>query len=119
MLPEGTVKVSESAFSPLMIYITVETKADPEALAQYMAESDDYKYGGSSFESWLYSLQLVDKEGHLIETGGIGLEASNQESAKFLYSYQENLPDELWLAPVYNEDEPADMSEAVLVRSAK
>ena len=52
-------------------------------------------------------------------TGGIGLETFNQESAKFLYSYQENLPDELWLAPVYNEDEPADMSEAVLVRSAK
>ena len=119
VLPEGTVKVSETAFSPLMIYITVDTKADPEALAKYMTESDDFQYGGSSFESWLYSLQLVDSEGKLIETGGIGLETFNQESAKFLYSYQENLPDELWLAPVYNEDEPADMSEAVLVRAAQ
>lgn len=119
VLPEGTVKVSETAFSPLMIYITVDTKADPEALAKYMAESDDFQYGGSSFESWLYSLQLVNSEGKLIETGGIGLETFNQESAKFLYSYQENLPDELWLAPVYNEDEPADMSEAVLVRAAQ
>lgn len=119
VLLEGTVKVSETAFSPLMIYITVDTKADPEALAKYMAESDDFQYGGSSFESWLYSLQLVDSEGKVIETGSAGLETFNQESAKFLYPYQENLPDELWLAPVYNEDEPADMSEAVLVRSAK
>ena len=119
VLPEGTVKVSEAAFSPLMIYITVDTTADPEAFAKFIEESDDFRYGISSFESWLYSLQLVDKDGNLIETEGIGLETSNQESAKFLYSYQENLPDELWLAPVYNEDEPADMSEAVLVRSAK
>lgn len=119
VLPEGTVKVSESAFSPLMIYITVETKADPEALAKYMAESDDYKYGGSSFESWLCSLQLVDSEGKPIDIEGSGLETSDQEFAQFLYIFREDLPDELWLAPVYNEDEPADMSEAVLVRSAK
>lgn len=119
VLPEGTAKVSEAAFSPLMIYITVETKADPEALAQYMEESDSFEYGISSFESWLCSLQLVDSEGKPIDIEGSGLETSDQESAQFLYTYRENLPDELWLAPVYDEDEPADMSESVLVRSAK
>ena len=119
VLPEGTAKVSEAAFSPLMIYITVETKADPEALAQYMEESDAFEYGISSFDSWLCSLQLVDSEGKPIDIEGSGLETSDQESAQFLYTYREDLPDELWLAPVYDEDEPADMSEAVLVRSAK
>ena len=119
VLPEGTAKVLEAAFSPLMIYITVETKADPEALAQYMEESDAFEYGISSFDSWLCSLQLVDSEGKPIDIEGSGLETSDQEFAQFLYIFREDLPDELWLAPVYNEDEPADMSEAVLVRSAK
>ena len=120
VLPEGTVKVSEAAFTPLMTYITVETKADPDALAQYLG-SDDYdeEIGIPLFYSWLCSLQLVDGEGNLIETEGPGLESAGDDEGKFVFSYQENLPDELWLAPVYEEDQPADMKEAVLVRTAK
>ena len=119
VLPEGTVKVSEAAFTPLMTYITVETKADPDALAKYMEDSDYEEFGISMFYSWLCSLQLVDGEGNLIETEGPGLESAGDDEGKFVFSYQENLPDELWLAPVYEEDQPADMTEAVLVRTAK
>ena len=119
VLPEGTVKVSEAAFTPLMTYITVETKADPDALAKYMKDSDYEELGISMFYSWLCSLQLVDGEGNLIETEGPGLESAGDDEGKFVFSYQENLPDELWLAPVYEEDQPADMTEAVLVRGAK
>ncbi len=119
VLPEGTVKVSEAAFTPLMTYITVETKADPDALAKYMKDSDYEELGISMFYSWLCSLQLVDGEGNLIETEGPGLESAGDDEGKFVFSYQENLPDELWLAPVYEEDQPADMKEAVLVRTAK
>ena len=119
VLPEGTVKVSEAAFTPLMTYITVETKADPDALAKYMEDSDYEELGISMFYSWLCSLQLVDGEGNLIETEGPGLESAGDDEGKFVFSYQENLPDELWLAPVYEEDQPADMTEAVLVRTAK
>ena len=119
VLPEGTVKVSEAAFTPLMTYITVETKADPDALAKYMEDSDYEELGISMFYSWLCSLQLVDGEGNLIETEGPGLESAGDDEGKFVFSYQENLPDELWLAPVYEEDQPADMTEAVLVRAAK
>ena len=119
VLPEGTVKVSEAAFTPLMTYITVETKADPDALAKYMEDSDYEELGISMFYSWLRSLQLVDGEGNLIETEGPGLESAGDDEGKFVFSYQENLPDELWLAPVYEEDQPADMTEAVLVRAAK
>ena len=119
VLPEGTVKVSEAAFTPLMTYITVETKADPDALAKYMEDSDYEELGISMFYSWLCSLQLVDGEGNLIETEGPGLESAGDDEGKFVFSYQENLPDELWLAPVYEEDQPADMTDAVLVRAAK
>ena len=117
VIPEGTVKVSEAAFSPLMTYITVEMKADPDALAEFMKDEGHGEY--QLFDSWLWSLQLVDGEGNLIETEGIGLEAGDQEEGKFVFSYQENLPGELWLAPVYDEDEKADMKEAVLVRPAE
>ena len=117
VIPEGTVKVSEAAFSPLMTYITVEMKADPDALAEFMKDEGHGEY--QLFDSWLWSLQLVDGEGNLIETEGIGLESGGEEEGKFVFSYQENLPGELWLAPVYDEDEKADMKEAVLVRPAE
>ena len=120
VLPEMTAKVREAVFTPLMTYIKLDLKVNPEALAAYMEENseDDEAYAAMVLaEDWLLPLQLTDGEGNLIETAGTGLEAYNGEGADFLYSYQENLPDELWLAPA--DDESADMSRAVLVRPAK
>ena len=124
VLEEGTVKVTEASFTPLMTYITLDMKADPEALAARKAETGEEDEeeaenlaGMQLFEDWLFSLQLTDREGHPIETEGMGLDAYNGTFAQFLFAWQEDLPDELWLAPA--DDETADMSQAVLVRPAE
>ena len=124
VLKEGTVKVTEASFTPLMTYITLEMKADPEALAACKAETGEEDEeeaenlaGMQLFGDWLFCLQLTDKEGHPIETQGMGLDAYSGTFAQFLFAWQEDLPDELWLAPA--DDEAADMSEAVLVRPAE
>ena len=124
VLAEGTVKVTEASFTPLMTYIRLEMKADPETLAALKAETGEEDEeeaenlaGMQLFEDWLFCLQLTDREGHPIETEGIGLDGYSGSFAEILYARQDNLPDELWLAPA--DDETADMSQAVLVRPAE
>ena len=124
VLAEGTVKVTEASFTPLMTYIRLEMKADPETLAARKAETGEEDEeeaenlaGMQLFEDWLFCLQLTDREGHPIETEGMGLDEYNGTFAQFLFAWQEDLPDELWLAPA--DDETADMSQAVLVRPAE
>ena len=99
-------------------------KADPETLAALKAETGEEDEeeaenlaGMQLFEDWLFCLQLTDREGHPIETEGMGLDEYNGTFAQFLFAWQDNLPDELWLAPA--DDETADMSQAVLVRPAE
>ena len=124
VLAEGTVKVTEASFTPLMTYIRLEMKADPETLAARKAETGEEDEeeaenlaGMQLFEDWLFCLQLTDREGHPIETEGVGLDEYSGTFAQFLFAWQEDLPDELWLAPA--DDETADMSQAVLVRPAE
>ena len=124
VLAEGTVKVTEASFTPLMTYIRLEMKADPETLAARKAETGEEDEeeaenlaGMQLFEDWLFCLQLTDREGHPIETEGVGLDEYSGTFAQFLFAWQEDLPDELWLAPA--DDETADMSQAVLVRRAE
>ena len=66
--------------------------------------ADDVKWRVGGFIGGLYDIQFNDWF---------------YLQPRLVFSYQENLPDELWLAPVYEEDQPADMTEAVLVRTAK
>ena len=125
VLPEVTAKVSEAAFSPLMTYITLDLEANPEAMAAFLEENGENVVGEDGtvlwphepmdmFESWVWSLELVDKNGKLIFPDKPGCEGVGNEYADFLYPYLENIPDELYLAPV--EDGVADMTQAVRVK---
>ena len=125
VLPEVTASVSEAAFSPLMTYITLDLKVNPDALAAYIAENGDgqknengeilFPYDGMDvFGEWISSLELVDGQGSLIFPGHYGQNGYSNEWAEFLYPYLENIPDELYLAPV--ENDTADMNRAVRVK---
>ncbi len=139
VLPEVTAKVSEAAFSPLMTYITLDLEANPEALAAFIEENGENVVDEDGtvlwphepmdmFESWVWSLELVDKDGKLIFPDKPGCEGVGNEYADFLYPYLENIPDELYLAPVEETEvdengestgnAKVDMSQAVLVKPA-
>ena len=139
VLPEVTAKVSEAAFSPLMTYITLDLEANPEAMAAFLEENGENVVGEDGtvlwphepmdmFESWVWSLELVDKNGKLIFPDKPGCEGVGNEYADFLYPYLENIPDELYLAPVEETEvdengestgnAKVDMSQAVLVKPA-
>ena len=138
VLPEVTAKVSEAAFTPLMTYITLDLEANPEAMAAFIKENGEnvvdedgtvlWPYTPMDmFESWVWSLELVDKNGKLIFPGRQGCEGVGSEY-DFLYPYLENIPDELYLAPVEETEvdengertgnAKVDMSQAVLVKPA-
>ena len=74
-----------------------------------------WPYGGMDvFQNWVCSLELVDGQGKLVFPGHAGQNGYGNEWAEFLYPYLENIPAELYLAPV--EDGVADMSQAVRVK---
>ena len=139
VLPEVTAKVSEAAFTPLMTYITLDLEANPEAMAAFIEENGENVVDEDGtvlwphepmdmFESWIWSLELVDKDGKLIFPDKPGCEGVGNEYADFLYPYLENIPDELYLAPVEETEvdengertgnAKVDMSQAVLVKPA-
>ena len=64
------------------------------------------------------SLALVDGSGNIMFPDHEGADGYGADSAEFLYPYLENIPDELWMAPVDEETESVDMSRAVLVKPA-
>ena len=125
VLPEVTAKIRKAAFSPLMTYITLDLKVAPDALAAFIAENGPgektenseiiFPYSGMDvFSKWINSLELVDGQGELVFPGHYGLDGYGNEWAEFLYPYLENIPDELYLAPI--EDGVADMTQAVRVK---
>ena len=128
VLPDVTAKVSEAAFSPLMTYITLDLKVNPDALAAFIAENGEgakneagevmWPYGGMDvFQDWVCSLELVDGQGKLVFPGHAGQNGYGNEWAEFLYPYLETIPSELYLAPI--EGGVADMTQAIVVKSAK
>ena len=139
VLPEVTAKVSEAAFTPLMTYITLDLEANPEAMDAFIKENGEnvvdedgtvlWPYTPMDmFESWVWSLELVDKDGKLIFPDKPGCEGVGNEYADFLYPYLDIIPDELYLAPVEETEvdengestgnAKVDMSQAVLVKPA-
>lgn len=123
-MQDFTATVTEAAFSPLMSYITLAMDVSPDALAAYKAafgegfcDSDGnliYSYDGSEIVApWLFALQLVDGAGNVVNTEG-GNNGYSATWAEFVYPAVNDLPAELWLAPVENGQ--TDMSRAVRVR---
>lgn len=122
-----TVKATEAAFSPLMTYITLELAGNPDALDAYKAEHGEGYYNENgmllfSFTSmdvhsdYLFSLTLVDESGTVLFPGYYGNNGMGDTWAEFLFPYiaPENMPEQLYLAPV--EDGIANMDEAIFIR---
>ena len=125
VLPEVTAQVAEAAFTPLMTYITLNLKVNPDAMAAYIQENgaghrDDngnviFPFSGMDvFGEWIWSLELVDGSGAPLFPGHYGQNGYSDEWAEFLYPYIETIPDELYLAPI--KDGAADMTQAVQVK---
>ena len=123
-MEEMTAAVAEAVFSPIMTYITLEMQVAPQALESYKAQHGEgfydgegnliYAYDGAEIAApWLFSLKLVDSSGRVVAEGG-GNNGYGASWAEFIYPAGEELPRELWLAPV--EAGLADMSRAVRVR---
>jgi hypothetical protein len=131
VLPELTAKTADATFTPLMTYITLDIKVNPEAMAALAAkdgESSPAEDGEPLWEyddeemyvlgPWVMSLALVDGNGNIMFPDHDGMDGYGADIAKFLYPYLENIPDELWMAPVDEETGGVDMSRAVLVKPA-
>lgn len=123
--PIVTAQATEVCYTPLMTYITLELEGNDEALEAYKAEHGEgycdedgtllwpYSYM-DVYGGWVSNLKLVDGEGKELFPGVYGCNGYGDKDAEFTYPYIENVPDELWLAPV--ENGVADMSRAVKVK---
>ena len=125
MLPDVTARVTDATFSPLMTYITLDLKVNPDSLAAFIEANGEglknengelmWVYGGMDiFGDWLSSLELVDDQGRQIFPGQYGLNGYSNNMAEYLYPYLEDIPDELYLAPV--ENDVTDMTQAIRVK---
>lgn len=125
--PDVTARVTEAAFTPLMTYITLDLKANPDSVAAYKAEHGEGAYGEDGtlyreysgmdvYGDWIASLQLVDGNGQQVFPGYWGNNGYSNTWAEFTYPYldAEKLPDELWLATVNGG--VADMEYAIRVK---
>ena len=125
--PDVTARVSEAAFTPLMTYITLELEANPDSLAAYKAVHGEgfcdqdgtmlWAYTGMDvYGGWISSLELVDGSGQRVFPGHPGNNGYSSTWAEFTYPYMDaqQLPEELWLAPVSGG--AADMSTAIRVK---
>lgn len=122
---EVTAQASEVCYSPLLTYITLKLEVNPDALAAYKAENGDgyyndegqlmWPYGGMDvFSDWIFSLSLVDGNGVELFPGHYGNNGYGNEWAEFIYPAIEELPDQLWLAPM--DTGTADFTRAVRVK---
>ena len=129
VLPELTAKTVDATFTPLMTYITLDIKVNPETMAAYIEENGAYVLDDDGtplwerdeldiVDPWAMSLALVDGSGNIMFPDHDGFDSDWATGASFLYPYLEIIPDELWMAPVDEEDGTVDMSRAVLVKPA-
>ncbi len=123
--PYGTVQATESCFTPLMSYITLELQGDQAALAAYTAKNGDGIYDENGtlifayseadvFADYLHSLQLTDAKGNILFPDALGLNGYGNHWAEFIFPYLESIPAKMYLAPV--ENGTANMEYAILVR---
>ena len=123
--PLGNDLAYGSEIKSILEHPSYQKKVNPEALAAFIRingegpKNEDgevmWAYGGMDvFQDWVCSLELVDGQGKLVFPGHAGQNGYSNEWAEFLYPYLENIPAELYLAPL--KDGAADMSQAVRVK---
>lgn len=122
-----TAQCSEVCYSPMLTYITLKLEGDPDAIAAYKAENGEgfysedgktmlWEYGGVDvFIDWVNSLALVDGNGEIMFPDHNGYNGCGSEWAEFVYPYIEELPDEIYLAPM-DDDGRIDMTQAIKVK---
>ena len=121
-----TAKTGETAFSPLLTYITVETAVKPSALEAFIAENGEgetnengemiFRYGPIDVVTpWLESLRLADGNGTVLFPEQAGLQEHDEQRAEFIYPYMGTLPEQLFLVPVDEDTGKADMDRAIPV----
>jgi hypothetical protein len=126
-MPTMTAKVSESIYSPLNLYITLDYTVKPQALEAYIAEngmnggkvdSEQKEYFADEIAGqWTMGLDLVDINGKPVFDGtqGFGgIQGSGKGRVWYMYPALDAYPDELFLAPV--DGGMAEMSLAVRVK---
>lgn len=122
-----TAKITEAAYSPLLTYIEMAYEVKPEALEAFIAENGEgYKDGNGTLvhpfdagdvmadDPWLSDLKLVDKDGKIVGDERLNIQMIGEKGAEFVIPYMEDMPDELYLAPV--EKDSANMEQAVKLR---
>ncbi len=123
--PLVTARATEVCYTPLLTYITLGMEVDPDAMAAFIAENGEgyyneegellWPYGGMDvFDGWIYALTLVDGEGTVLFPDDYGNNGYGNEWAEYVYPSLETVPEELWLAPVW--DGVVDMTQAVRVK---
>ena len=116
---------SEVYYSPLMTYITLQLEGDQDAVAAYKAENGEgfygsdgsllWEYGGMEvFDVWISSLALVDGAGTVLFPDQSAMNGYGNEWAEFVYPHIETVPEELYMAPVYNG--AADLTQAIKIK---
>jgi hypothetical protein len=126
-MPTMTAKVSESIYSPLNLYITLDYTVKPQALEAYIAEngmnggkvdSEQKEYFADEIAGqWTMGLDLVDINGKPVFDGtqGFGgIQGSGKGRVWYMYPALDAYPDELFLAPV--DGGMANMNLAVRVK---
>ena len=134
VLPELTAKVSKVAYTPIMMYVTLDMEVNPDKMAAFIAENGEgyldengvllWPYGGMDvFDHWIYDLRLVDKNGAEVfpdmqlNDGFIyGNNGYGDHWAEFLFPYKDAYPDEMWLAPMPEGASAADLTLGVRVK---
>lgn len=125
ILPLLTAKVTETVFTPLLTYISMDLQVSADAMERFIQDNGPgykdqngtviFPYGGMDvFDAWIMSLELVDQEGTLLFPDHRGQNGFGNETAEFLYPALNPIPDELFLAPT--QDGKADMTQAVRVK---
>ena len=123
-----SASVSDVIFTPIQTYVTVDWSVNPDVMQAYIDANGDGFRDEDGTLYWLYtgvdavgdevqSLELVDKTGTPVFDswdGFYGNQGVGPEQAWFTFPYSDNLPEELYLAPVI--DGIVDMSYAIRVR---
>lgn len=127
--PDFTAKVSEAVYTPIQLYLTLDTQVKPAAMDAFIAENGEGFYdeqgkllwpytGLDVIESWSMNLALVDAAGKPVferMEGFYGCQGAGAERAWYTFPYREDYPREMYLAPTLPVG-GADMTRAVRVR---
>ena len=129
-LPAFSAKVSEVVYTPIQLYVTVQTHEEQAAMDAYIAEHGEGYYDAEGklisayteldlTADWAANLLLVDKNGKPVldaMEGMYGYQGMDGEHVWYTFPSMEKYPEEMYLAPLSQDGETCAMTEAVRVK---